>query len=479
MDMERGALDGGNGEWDDWMAMVLFVIVQVVQQRNIAAMTVLQAAAALPFQVPGVGENLAIIAAGMLHSYMMQCGVLRSIEELAHGRGRLWVLQRSGGVWEDLRMEGDRHDKVFRRFCRLPRALFLEILERIEPHIQRADTNWRRPLPASLKFACALGRWAMGTYYRQFGHSLGVGLASAQRSNVEVADALISEYGHVIAWPQGRRLQETLDAFERKGFPGCVGAIDCTHIYIEKPKGERAECYYDRTGGHSIVAQVVSDHDGRILNVYVGCPGSVHDARALRLSPMYIDVQEGRGIFHSGACTLRDGGEVGYYLLGDAGYPQLPWIMTPVGGSSRTAMERQYDDFHTAARSIIERCFGRLKGVWRNFIRRQICNMKTLRKEFMAVCILHNLMIDAKVEIDPILLRMDYDSDEEADGSVRRRRRLRRRDEVHNREEGWGWDDVSLAHSTSTSKAIRERIMVHIEHHARVHGSPPANPWGV
>uniref|UniRef100_A0A388K617 Reverse transcriptase domain-containing protein n=1 Tax=Chara braunii TaxID=69332 RepID=A0A388K617_CHABU len=484
LSMDPPSVRHSDDGWEDSLVVMTLLVVQILQERNVAAMMVLQAAAALPLSIPGVGDNIALIAGGLLHNHIMQCAALKTLHRTAERRRALWVLERNGGVWSDLQKEGEQYDRVSRRLCRLPPAMFLEVLDRIGPHIQRQDTNWRRSLPAALKFACALGRWAMGTYYRQYGHSLGVGLASAQRSNIDVAEALIKEYGHVIAWPEGRRLQETLDAFERKGFPGCVGVIDCTHRYIEKPKGARVECFYDRTGGHSIVAQVCCDHEGRILNVFVGCPGAVHDARVLRLSPMYNNVQEGRVIFHSGACTLRDGGEVGYYLLGDAGYPLLPWIMTLVGGSERTTLQRQYDDFHTAARSIIERCFGRLKGVWRNFIKRHICNLKTLTKEFMAVCILHNLMIDAHVVIYRSLLTAESDSEEENDGVGRprrqwRRRRINRRDEVHNREEGWGWDDASLAHSTDASKAIRDRLIAHVHHHARVRGAPPSNPWGV
>ncbi|GBG61217.1 hypothetical protein CBR_g19750 [Chara braunii] len=196
--MHRMQAGGVDSEWENWVVMTVFVDAEVPQQRNVAAMTILQAAAALPLQVSGVGDDLDIIVGGLLHNHVMQCTALKGVQERVQRARQLWVLERSRRVWSDMQMSGDRHDRVFRRLCRLPRPLFLETLKRIEPHIQRQDTNWRRPLPAALKFAYTLDRWTMGTYYRQYGHSLGVGLASAQPSNVNVADACIQEYGHVI-----------------------------------------------------------------------------------------------------------------------------------------------------------------------------------------------------------------------------------------------------------------------------------------
>ncbi|GBG62568.1 hypothetical protein CBR_g31205 [Chara braunii] len=267
--------------------------------------------------------------------------------------------------------------------------------------------------------------------------------------------------------------KEVMDAFERKGFPGCVGAIDGTHLYIEKPKNERAECYYDRTRQFSLVAQVVCEHECRIQDVFVGCPGSVHDSRAVRISHLYRDAQDGRGIFHGGTSFLHDGTPVRRYVLGDAGYPLLPWLMTPVGGDERTPQEVNFDDCHTSARSCIERTFALLKGVWRNFLRRQIGNMKTIMKEFMAVCILHNMMVDMRIDVDLDDLDSDDDDDQANCGNFRCRRRPRVQQAVQqplrNRRDG--------TYGTAEGRVAKARLIAHVDHHVRVHGRLPANPW--
>ncbi|GBG85441.1 hypothetical protein CBR_g40083 [Chara braunii] len=189
-----------------------------MNRRNVAAMAVLQAAAALPGDVPAVCSALFLLTGALLHSMSLTCLVATAFERQMDSRRWIWVLARSAGVWDDLQKVGGSHEKVFQRFCRLPRPLFNDILYRIGPHIQRQATNWRQPAPAGQKFACALIRWVTGGFYRQTTHGLGMGLASALRSNEDVADALITEYGHLLQFPTGDKLQESLDGFERKGF---------------------------------------------------------------------------------------------------------------------------------------------------------------------------------------------------------------------------------------------------------------------
>ncbi|GBG59751.1 hypothetical protein CBR_g54854 [Chara braunii] len=466
-------------ESEDAMCMLLFVLFQWVNRRNMAALAVVEAVSLMPFVHQNVSAAVTLLAGGLLHGFALGSLVVEEMGRTMDRRRRLWVLERSGSLWKDLQRVGAEHDKVFLRFCRLPRPLFFEVLARVGPHIQRSPTNYRLPIPAGQKFACAFMRWATGGYYRQSSYCLGIGLASALRSNEEVVDAIIREYGHLLRFPTGQRLEDVQNGFERKGFPGCVGAIDCTHLYIEKPKGEQSECYYHHTGGFSVVAQVVCDHECRISSVYVGCPGSVHDSRALRMSPLFVNATEGRGVLAEGGAMLHDGRHIGRYLLGDQGYPLLPWLMTPFGRFARTSADRAFDLIQSAARSCIERAFGRLKAVWRNFIRTHICNMKTFCKEFMAICILHNLMIEHNVQIDPALMEDSSDSDGDDNEHRNCRRRRRRRRFNHHLSnlniEAAAEDDPT--YGGELTQHVRASLVEHVRHHVTVHRAPPPCPW--
>jgi len=64
------------------------------------------------------------------------------------------------------------------------------------------------------------------------------------------------------------------------GFPNCGGVIDGTHIPIIAPQLHHTN-YHNRKGYYLIVAQVVCDHEYKVMNIAAGWPGRVHDARVL------------------------------------------------------------------------------------------------------------------------------------------------------------------------------------------------------
>lgn len=85
-------------------------------------------------------------------------------------------------------------------------------------------------------------------------------------------------------FPQGDDLKNVIDGFENKwGFPSCAGAIDGTHVPIVAPQENHTD-YFNRKGWYSIVLQAVVDDNYCFRDVYIGWPGSVHDARILRNS---------------------------------------------------------------------------------------------------------------------------------------------------------------------------------------------------
>lgn len=69
-----------------------------------------------------------------------------------------------------------------------------------------------------------------------------------------------------------------------------------------------AQCYFNWKLYYSIQLKGICDHTGRFLDVLVGYPGSVHDSRVLKNSPVYT-----RGLYPPS----------GFFLLGAGGYPYL------------------------------------------------------------------------------------------------------------------------------------------------------------
>ena len=74
---------------------------------------------------------------------------------------------------------------------------------------------------------------------------------------------------------------------------------------------------------YSMILQGVVGADGRFLDVATGFPGSIHDARVLRMSGFFGRVQ--RGEILRGPVRHIDRIPVGPLIAADSAYPGIPW----------------------------------------------------------------------------------------------------------------------------------------------------------
>ncbi|GBG60062.1 hypothetical protein CBR_g393 [Chara braunii] len=284
--------------------------------------------------------------------------------------------RRTGGTWEDLRQCDDATVDYFKDKLRMSPRVFQEITEAL---------------------------WASWETYESGTCSFGIGRSSGSVVVRDVTAVLLSAYPDKISWPTGLQKAVVLRAFIDKGFPSCHGCIDCTHIFIDKPANCRREDYYDRKRRFSIQAQVVVDLNLRVLDVFVGYPGSCHDVRIVHLSSLWAREEAGE-LFTGPPVMLPFGVRTNGYLLGDNGYPPSEWVVVPYSGLSQTSSKLRFDNKQKTARGVVERAFGRLKGMWRLFLRSHKTNMETLPRQFVAVSILHNILIDGGIPFHDNLL---------------------------------------------------------------------------
>ncbi|GBG69403.1 hypothetical protein CBR_g4096 [Chara braunii] len=277
---------------------------------------------------------------------------------------RWWIKQCAGGTWEDLRQCDDATNEYYRQKLRMSMAMFKQIVAALATFVEKKVTHYRTPLPAKQVIAFAPYRWEYGETYESGTSAFGIGRATGLQFIRDVTSALLQAHPDAIKWPVGRRRAQILRAFRDKGFPNCFGAIDCTHIYIDKPVGAPSANYYDRNHKFFVQAQVVVDLDLRILDVHVGYPGSVHDVRVLHNSQLWRRAQTGE-LFDAAPENLPHGVVTRGYLLGDNGYPgACPWIVQPYGGIDQCPDEERFDNRQKVARGCVERAFGRLKCMW-------------------------------------------------------------------------------------------------------------------
>ena len=93
---------------------------------------------------------------------------------------------------------------------------------------------------------------------------------------------------NISVWPS----QEEHDWHVQREFQEVCGlyanlpATDGCHISI-KPPADDEQSYFNRKQRHSVVLQGICDSSGKFTDVYAGWPGSLHDNRVLRNSPIF------------------------------------------------------------------------------------------------------------------------------------------------------------------------------------------------
>jgi len=106
----------------------------------------------------------------------------------------------------------------------------------------------------------------------------------------------------------------------------CVGTIDGCLVPISAPNHLHAD-YCNRKGQYSILIQGAVDAKYHFVNVWVGWPGSVHDARVFVLSVLCNEMEH-KHILPNKTITVS-GVQIPLYMIGDSAYPLESWLMKP------------------------------------------------------------------------------------------------------------------------------------------------------
>lgn len=132
--------------------------------------------------------------------------------------------------------------------------------------------------------------------------------------------------------------------------------------------------------------QLVCDHNLRIRDIFTGYPGSVHDARVFRTSPLSETLAEKCGEFH---------------LLGDSAYPLSKNLLTPF--PDRGLLNRQqinYNMQHSSNRIKIGHCNGVFKQKLRQLYYIKLKDIRLIVNFIRACCVFHNLGLQDGIVLD-------------------------------------------------------------------------------
>ena len=104
--------------------------------------------------------------------------------------------------------------------------------------------------------------------------------------------------------------------------PNIAGAFNSSHMKI-RARRESAVDYFSRYQEQDVVVQTVVNEKKLFIDVAAAFPGSLHDARVLRNSSIYLKAENGN-ILSAGPMHLIGTEEIQPYLVGNSAYPLSP-----------------------------------------------------------------------------------------------------------------------------------------------------------
>ncbi|KAM9376236.1 putative nuclease HARBI1 [Pholidichthys leucotaenia] len=305
-----------------------------------------------------------------------------------------WIRKRTSGQNFWATAEETFDDDAWKAQFRVTRATFDYLVKLIGPAIKRPSTNSRVPVEPRRRLAIALWWFGQSVEYHCIAEMFGVSIASVCRIVRQVTQAIVERlYRRFVSLPSGRRLDDTIRGFKERCYPQCGGAIGGTHIPIAAPR-DHPEDYLNVSGWHSVVLQAVVDHQHCFTDVDVGRPGNFSTSAVLSSSDLYLKAEDGPDghLFPTGKSLVVDGVEIPVHLIGDTSFPLRPWLMKGYGDDHRLSHEqRRFTYALSAARSVVDGAFARLKGRWRCLLRKVDLRVSVAPKVVAACCVLHNV----------------------------------------------------------------------------------------
>ncbi|XP_068723632.1 uncharacterized protein [Montipora capricornis] len=268
---------------------------------------------------------------------------------------RVWTKPKSQLFWEETCQGWNERDWV--RNFRISKEAFNRLCVELSPHILKKDTNFR-------------------TIANLFGVGKSTVCGIVKRVCKVIVRILLPRFIYV---PQNRQeVKDIIHGFEsHAGFLQVVGAVDGCHVPIIGPQ-QSPDDYINRKGFHSLILQGLVDFDYRFLDICVGWPGKVHDARVFKNSPLFA-LCCARTFLPLDMSVMISGVRVPPLILGDSAYALSEWLMKPyTDRRNLTPDESSFNIKHSTIRVVVENAFGRLKGRFRSISKRLDLNVAQL-----------------------------------------------------------------------------------------------------
>ena len=338
-----------------------------------------------------------------------------------------WYVKPRSTCWFEEYLFNIYTPEMFYDILRMRRRTFDRLVCDLCPYIQGQHTHWRVSIGVEKKVVVTLFKLMHGVSIPLVADKAALGKSTVHEILRQVCSAICQHFGHLIAWPSGRRLMRCAAGFQSKQwFPNCIGAIDGSHIYIAAPSNTIvAADHRNRNKSFSILLQGVVDSNCYFTSINTGPPGSLHESAHFKSTELYRKVEQGiMGGFHDDPMAWDTRLPFPPYIVADRGYPLLSWCIThfkrgPMG-NPLTREELWFNRKHSSTRMSVERGFGILKARFKEIDMKTSLKLDFLPTVVHSCCILHNILLASKDRtLDQILIDCHLPPMDDNDG-VRR-----------------------------------------------------------
>ncbi|CAA7060346.1 unnamed protein product [Microthlaspi erraticum] len=288
--------------------------------------------------------------------------------------------------------------KTFESVLKVSRKSFDYICSLVKEDFTAKPANFSdsngKPLSLNDRVAVALRRLGSGESLSVIGESFGMNQSTVSQITWRFVESMEERALHHLSWPS--KSDEVKSKFEKiSGLPNCCGAIDITHIVMNLPAVEPTnKVWLDGEKNFSMVLQAVVDPEMRFLDVIAGWPGSLSDDVVLKNSGFFKLVEKGKRL-NGEKFQLSERTELREYIIGDSGFPLLPWLLTPYQGKPLSLPQTEFNKRHSETRKPAQIALARLKDRWRiiNGVM-WMPDRNRLPRIIFVCCLLHNILID-------------------------------------------------------------------------------------
>lgn len=271
-----------------------------------------------------------------------------------------------------------------------------------------------KPMCLNDQVAIALRRLSSGDSLIAVADSFGTNHSTVSQLTWRFVEAMEERGIHHLQWPSTEQeMTKIKSKFEKiRGLPNCCGAIDTTHITMLLSSTEMdSNVWLDSEKNHSMILQAIVDPDMRFRDIVTGWPGKMDDFDVLQRSTFFKLCEKGERL-NGNKMKLSEGTELREYIVGDSGFPILPWLINPFKGKENSESKVEFNKRHFATRVVAQRALTRLKEMWR-IIQGVMWrpDKNRLPRIILVCCILHNIVIDMEDDVyDELVLSHHHDA---------------------------------------------------------------------